>query len=177
MLTAITGVNWGDEGKGRMVDLLSEQYDIVVRYQGGNNAGHTVINEKGKFILNLLPSGILRETTVNVMGNGMVIDLEHLVHEIENLRRGGIAISPENLKISERAVICMPYHKLLDCYEEDRLADAKYGSTRRGIAPVYGPAHGRSVPPGDDKSAPGGYRGLQKSHHRGRVRKAAGQRG
>ena len=118
MLTAITGVNWGDEGKGRMVDLLSEQYDIVVR--------------------NLLPSGILRETTVNVMGNGMVIDLEHLVHEIENLRRGGIAISPENLKISERAVICMPYHKLLDCYEEDRLADAKYGSTRRGIAPVYG---------------------------------------
>lgn len=138
MLTAITGVNWGDEGKGRMVDLLSEQYDIVVRYQGGNNAGHTVINEKGKFILNLLPSGILRETTVNVMGNGMVIDLEHLVHEIENLRRGGIAISPENLKISERAVICMPYHKLLDCYEEDRLADAKYGSTRRGIAPVYG---------------------------------------
>ena len=100
MLTAITGVNWGDEGKGRMVDLLSEQYDIVVRYQGGNNAGHTVINEKGKFILNLLPSGILRETTVNVMGNGMVIDLEHLVHEIENLRRGG--------------------------------------STRRGIAPVYG---------------------------------------
>ena len=138
MLTAITGINWGDEGKGRMVDLLSEQYDIVVRYQGGNNAGHTVINEKGKFILNLLPSGILRETTVNVMGNGMVIDLEHLVHEIENLRRGGIAISPENLKISERAVICMPYHKLLDCYEEDRLADAKYGSTRRGIAPVYG---------------------------------------
>ena len=73
MLTAITGVNWGDEGKGRMVDLLSEQYDIVVRYQGGNNAGHTVINEKGKFILNLLPSGILRETTVNVMGNGMVL--------------------------------------------------------------------------------------------------------
>ena len=138
MLTAIIGVNWGDEGKGRMVDLLSEQYDIVVRYQGGNNAGHTVINEKGKFILNLLPSGILRETTVNVMGNGMVIALEHLVHEIENLRRGGIAISPENLKISERAVICMPYHKLLDCYEEDRLADAKYGSTRRGIAPVYG---------------------------------------
>lgn len=138
MLTAITGVNWGDEGKGRMVDLLSERYDIVVRYQGGNNAGHTVINEKGRFILNLLPSGILRETTVNVMGNGMVIDLEHLVHEIEALRKGGIAVGPENLKISERAVICMPYHRLLDCYEEDRLADAKYGSTRRGIAPVYG---------------------------------------
>ncbi len=138
MLTAITGINWGDEGKGRMVDLLSEKYDIVVRYQGGNNAGHTVVNEKGKFILNLLPSGILREDVVNVMGNGMVIDIEHLVNEIENLRKGGINITPENLKISERAVICMPYHRMLDCYEEDRLADAKYGSTRRGIAPVYG---------------------------------------
>lgn len=138
MLTAITGVNWGDEGKGRMVDLLSENYDIVVRYQGGNNAGHTVINEKGKFILNLLPSGILREDVVNVMGNGMVIDMEHLCGEMAKLREGGIQISPENLKISDRAVICMPYHKLLDCYEEDRLADAKYGSTRRGIAPVYG---------------------------------------
>ncbi len=138
MLTAITGINWGDEGKGRMVDLLSEKYDIVVRYQGGNNAGHTVVNEKGKFILNLLPSGILREDVVNVMGNGMVIDIEHLVNEIENLRKGGITVTPGNLKISERAVICMPYHKLLDCYEEDRLADAKYGSTRRGIAPVYG---------------------------------------
>ncbi len=138
MLTAITGVNWGDEGKGRMVDLLSASYDIVVRYQGGNNAGHTVINEQGKFILNLLPSGILRKNVVNVMGNGMVIDLQHLVGEIENLRKGGIEISPANLKISERAVICMPYHRLLDCYEEDRLADAKYGSTRRGIAPVYG---------------------------------------
>ena len=138
MLTAITGVNWGDEGKGRMVDLLSEKYDIVVRYQGGNNAGHTVINEKGKFILNLMPSGILREDVVCVMGNGMVIDMEHLCGEMAKLREGGIAISPENLKISDRAVICMPYHKLLDCYEEDRLADAKYGSTRRGIAPVYG---------------------------------------
>lgn len=138
MLTAITGVNWGDEGKGRMVDLLSERYDIVVRYQGGNNAGHTVVNERGKFILNLLPSGILRDSTVNVMGNGMVIDLEHLVNEIAALRKGGITITPEHLKISERAVICMPYHRLLDCYEEDRLAGAQYGSTRRGIAPVYG---------------------------------------
>ena len=81
MLTAIVGTNWGDEGKGRMVDLLSSDYDIVIRYQGGNNAGHTVINEKGKFILNLLPSGILRENTVNVMGCGMVIDIEHLYNE------------------------------------------------------------------------------------------------
>ena len=78
MLTAVVGINWGDEGKGRMVDLFSADHEIVVRYQGGNNAGHTVVNPRGKFILNLLPSGILRETTVNVMGNGMVVDIEHL---------------------------------------------------------------------------------------------------
>lgn len=137
MLTAIVGVNWGDEGKGRMVDLFSSEYDIVIRYQGGNNAGHTVINHKGKFILNLLPSGILRETTVNIMGNGMVVDIEHLCGEIQKLKDGGVEISPSNLKISDKAVICMPYHKLLDILEEERLGDAKFGSTRRGIAPVY----------------------------------------
>lgn len=137
MLTAIVGTNWGDEGKGRMVDLLSSDYDIVARYQGGNNAGHTVVNEKGKFILNLLPSGILRETTVNVMGTGMVIDIEHLAGEVSSLREKGIKITPDNLKISDKAIICLPYHKLLDILEEDRLADAKFGSTRRGIAPVY----------------------------------------
>ena len=137
MLTAIVGINWGDEGKGRMVDLLSENYDIVVRYQGGNNAGHTVVNERGKFILNLLPSGILRDNTVNVMGPGMVIDLEHLFGEVDRLRRAGIEITPDHLKISDRATICMPYHKMLDILEEDRLGDAKFGSTRRGIAPVY----------------------------------------
>ncbi|MEE0835164.1 MAG: adenylosuccinate synthase, partial [Clostridia bacterium] len=115
----------------------SENYDIVVRYQGGNNAGHTVVNDKGKFILNLLPSGILRDNTVNVMGPGMVIDVEHLYGEVEKLREAGISITPDNLKISDRAVICMPYHKMLDCLEEDRLGDAKFGSTRRGIAPVY----------------------------------------
>ncbi len=137
MLTAIVGINWGDEGKGRMVDLFASEYDIVIRYQGGNNAGHTVINNRGKFILNLLPSGILSETTVNVMGNGMVIDIQHLTEEIKRLTDKGIKITPENLKISDKAVICMPYHKLLDCLEEDRLGDAKFGSTRRGIAPVY----------------------------------------
>ncbi len=137
MITAIVGINWGDEGKGRMVDLLSERYDVVCRYQGGNNAGHTVINNRGKFVLNLLPSGILRDETVNVMGPGMVIDVEHLFHEVERLREAGIAITPDHLKISDRATICMPYHKLLDVLEEDRLGDAKFGSTRRGIAPVY----------------------------------------
>ncbi len=137
MLTAIVGINWGDEGKGRMVDLLSEQYDVICRYQGGNNAGHTVVNERGKFILNLLPSGILRQETVNVMGVGMVIDVEHLFHEVQRLRDAGIEITPAHLKISDKATICMPYHKLLDVLEEERLADKKFGSTRRGIAPVY----------------------------------------
>ena len=137
MLTSIVGINWGDEGKGRMVDLLSQKYDVVVRYQGGNNAGHTVINDKGKFVLNLMPSGILRDETVNVLGPGMVIDTEHMFHEVERLRDGSITITPEHLKISDKAVICMPYHKLLDCLEEDRLADKKFGSTRRGISPAY----------------------------------------
>ena len=138
MLTSISGINWGDEGKGRMVDLLSEDYDIVCRYQGGNNAGHTVINHLGEFILNLLPSGILRENVVNVMGSGMVIDIEHLSKEVANLTKAGVKISPENLKISNRAIITLPYHVMQDCLEEERLGDAKYGSTRRGIAPVYG---------------------------------------
>ena len=106
MLTAIVGINWGDEGKGRMVDLLSENYDIVARYQGGNNAGHTVQNHLGKFILNLLPSGILRPDVVNVMGPGMVIDLQHLCGEIDRLRQAGISITPNNLKISDRAITC-----------------------------------------------------------------------
>ncbi len=138
MLTAIVGVNWGDEGKGRMVDLLSESYDVICRYQGGNNAGHTVVNEKGRFILNLLPSGILREETVNVMGGGMVIDLEHLCGEIGALQANGVSILPKNLKISDKAFICLPFHKAQDILEEDRLGDKKYGSTRRGIAPAYG---------------------------------------
>ncbi|MCL2096350.1 MAG: adenylosuccinate synthase [Oscillospiraceae bacterium] len=138
MLTVIAGINWGDEGKGRMVDLLGADYDIICRYQGGNNAGHTVVNEKGRFILNLLPSGILRDGAVNVMGAGMVIDIEHLSGEISTLYEKGVGVAPENLKISDKAFICMPYHKKQDILEEERLADKKYGSTRRGIAPVYG---------------------------------------
>lgn len=138
MLTAIVGINWGDEGKGRMVDLLSEEQDVVVRYQGGNNAGHTVVNHLGKFILNLLPSGILREEVVCVMGNGMVIDIEHLAGEVKRLTDAGVKITPENLKISDKAQICMPYHVALDRMEEQRLKDKKFGSTGRGISPVYG---------------------------------------
>lgn len=121
-----------------MVDLLSEKQDIVCRYQGGNNAGHTVINHLGKFVLNLLPSGILRPEIINVMGPGMVIDLAHLCGEIGRLQKAGVAVTPANLKISDRAVICLPYHVQQDILEEERLADKKFGSTRRGIAPVYG---------------------------------------
>ena len=137
MLTAIVGINWGDEGKGRMVDLLSERQDIIVRYQGGNNAGHTVMNDNGKFVLNLLPSGILRADKVNVMGGGMVVDVEHLYKEVGRLRDAGVSISPDNLVISDRAVICFPFNVMQDCLEEDRLGDRKFGSTRRGIAPIY----------------------------------------
>ena len=129
---AVVGINWGDEGKGRMVDLIAKDYDIVIRYQGGNNAGHTIVNEYGKFALHLIPSGIFSEGVVNVLGNGVVIDLEDLCREIDNLRAHGIRITPENLKISERATIVFPFHRALDGLE-----DRKYGSTLRGIAPVY----------------------------------------
>lgn len=138
MLAAVVGINWGDEGKGRMVDLLASKFDIVARYQGGNNAGHTVVNDHGKFILNLIPSGIANEGVINVMGNGMVIDIEHLCGEIARVRDIGISVTPQNLRISDRATICMPYHRLLDVLEEERLGSHGYGSTHRGIAPVYG---------------------------------------
>ncbi|SHH79199.1 Adenylosuccinate synthetase [Sporobacter termitidis DSM 10068] len=120
-----------------MIDLLAEKYDIVVRYQGGSNAGHTVVNKFGKFALNLIPSGIFQEHAVNILGNGTVIDLEHLCGEMQKLRDRGIKITPDNFKISNRAIIVFPFHKEQDALEEDRLAGAAYGSTKRGIAPVY----------------------------------------
>ena len=135
--TAIVGINWGDEGKGRMVDLLTEQFDVVVRYQGGGNAGHTVINEYGKFALHLLPSGIFRKNVVNVLGNGVAMDPESLMNEIRDVTEKGVAVTPENLKISDRASLLMPWHRRLDELEEQRLADQKYGSTKQGIAPFY----------------------------------------
>lgn len=134
---AIVGINWGDEGKGRMVDLLTEKYDVVVRYQGGGNAGHTVINEYGKFALHLIPSGIFRKGVVNILGDGVALDPENLWLEIESIREKGVRITPENLKISNRASLLMPWHRELDALEEQRLADKKYGSTKQGIAPFY----------------------------------------
>lgn len=134
---AIVGINWGDEGKGRMVDLLTEQFDIVVRYQGGGNAGHTVVNELGKFALHLLPSGVFRKGVVNILGNGVALDCENLWKEIDELNSKGVSVTPENLKISDRASLLLPWHRELDALEEDRLKGKKYGSTRQGIAPFY----------------------------------------
>ena len=134
---AIVGINWGDEGKGRMVDLLTEDYDVVIRYQGGGNAGHTVVNDYGKFALHLLPSGVFHPGVVNILGNGVALDAENLWIEIESLREKGVAISPENLKISDRASLLLPWHRELDALEEARLADKQYGSTKQGIAPFY----------------------------------------
>ena len=134
---AIVGINWGDEGKGRMVDYLTNHFDVVVRYQGGGNAGHTVVNDRGTFALHLLPSGIFRESVVNILGNGVALDCENLLAEMNTLRAAGVSITPENLKISDRASLLLPWHRELDGLEEARLADKKYGSTKQGIAPFY----------------------------------------
>ena len=134
---AIVGINWGDEGKGRMVDLLTENYDVVVRFQGGGNAGHTVVNEFGKFALHLLPSGVFRKGVMNVLGNGVALDCENLCSEIDDLASKGVEITPDNLMISDRASLLLPWHRMLDELEEKRLANKKYGSTKQGIAPFY----------------------------------------
>ena len=135
---AIVGINWGDEGKGRMVDYLAQSYDVVIRYQGGNNAGHTVVNELGEFKLNLLPSGIFRPEKINLLGAGTVIDLAGLCKEMDEVRSGGVSITPDNLKISDRAMMVLPFHPLQDKLEEIRLGKDSYGSTLRGISPIYG---------------------------------------
>ena len=134
---AIVGINWGDEGKGRMVDLLTQDYDVVVRYQGGGNAGHTVINEFGKFALHLLPSGIFRQNVVNILGCGVALDAENLWKEMEQVQAQGVALTPDTLKISDRCSLLLPWHRELDALEEQRLQDKKYGSTKQGIAPFY----------------------------------------
>ena len=134
---AIVGVNWGDEGKGRMVDLLTEDYDIVIRYQGGGNAGHTIVNDKGKFALHLLPSGIFRDGVMNILGNGVAVDIEALSREMADVASKGVELTPDNFMISDRASLLLPWHVKLDCLEEERLKDKKYGSTKSGIAPFY----------------------------------------
>ena len=134
MIRAIVGANWGDEGKGKITDYCAEQSDIVVRFQGGSNAGHTIINEYGKFALHQLPSGIFNKNTVNIIGNGVALNIEYLMEEIESIVSKGIKF---NLLISDRAQVLLPHHVLLDVYEEERLGDRKFGSTKSGIAPFY----------------------------------------
>ena len=134
MVRAIVGANWGDEGKGKITDLCAEQSDIAVRFQGGSNAGHTIINQHGKFALHQLPSGVFNPNTVNIIGNGVALNIEYLMEEIESVVSKGIKF---NLLISDRAQVLLPHHVLLDIYEEERLGDRKFGSTKSGIAPFY----------------------------------------
>ncbi|MDF2513026.1 MAG: Adenylosuccinate synthase [Herbinix sp.] len=135
MVKAIVGANWGDEGKGKITDMLSEEADIIVRYQGGSNAGHTIINEYGKFALHLLPSGVFYKHTTSVIGNGVALNIPYLVEEINSLVGRGVP-RPKVL-VSDRAQIMMPYHILFDQYEEERLGGKSFGSTKSGIAPFY----------------------------------------
>lgn len=135
MVKAIVGGNWGDEGKGKITDLLAVQSDIVVRYQGGANAGHTIINEYGKFALHLLPSGVFRKEVTNVIAQGVALNIKTFFDEIDNLVERGVPMP--NIKISDRAQLVMPYHILFDKLEEDRLGTKGFGSTKSGIAPFY----------------------------------------
>ena len=136
MVRAIVGANWGDEGKGKITDMLAQQSDIVVRFQGGANAGHTIINDYGKFALHLLPSGVCHSHVVNIIGPGVALDIEALLREVASLEEKGVPAP--NLLISDRAQVLMDYHVAFDCYEEERLGKKSFGSTKSGIAPFYG---------------------------------------
>lgn len=135
MVRAIVGACWGDEGKGKITDMLAENSDIIVRFQGGSNAGHTIINDYGKFALHLLPSGVFYNHTTSVIGNGVALNIPYLVKEVEELVSKGVP-RPKIL-VSDRAQILMPYHILFDEYEEERLGKKSFGSTKSGIAPFY----------------------------------------
>jgi adenylosuccinate synthase len=135
MVRAIVGANWGDEGKGKITDTLAKKADIVIRFQGGSNAGHTIINDYGKFALHLLPSGVFYKHTTNIIGNGVALNIPYLINEINSVVEKG-APRP-NVLVSDRAQLLMPYHILQDTYEEARLAGKAYGSTKSGIAPFY----------------------------------------
>ncbi|MCI8454107.1 MAG: adenylosuccinate synthase [Lachnospiraceae bacterium] len=135
MVRAIVGANWGDEGKGKITDMLARESDIIVRFQGGSNAGHTIINNYGKFALHLLPSGVFYSHTTSVIGNGVALNIPFLVQELKEITDQGVPMP--KILVSDRAQILMPYHILLDTYEEARLAGKSFGSTKSGIAPFY----------------------------------------
>jgi adenylosuccinate synthase len=143
MVIAVIGAQWGDEGKGKIVDLLAERFDIVVRYQGGHNAGHSVQIGNQSFVLHLLPSGIVHEGKTCVLGNGMVIDPKAFFEEADRLASQGIHITPERVKVSSRAHLILPYHRALDHTSEERLGNEKVGTTLRGIGPAYEDKAGR----------------------------------
>lgn len=135
MVRAIVGANWGDEGKGKITDMLGEVSDIIVRFQGGSNAGHTIINKYGKFALHLLPSGVFYDHTTSIIGNGVALNIPYLLKEIQGIVERGVPMP--KILVSDRAQIMMPYHVLFDQYEEERLGKASFGSTKSGIAPFY----------------------------------------
>lgn len=135
MVRAIVGANWGDEGKGKITDMLAKESDIIIRFQGGSNAGHTIVNDYGKFALHLLPSGVFYGHTTSIIGNGVALNIPYLVNEIKALTDRGVP-KPKIL-VSDRAQILMPYHVLFDAYEEERLGNKSFGSTKSGIAPFY----------------------------------------
>lgn len=135
MVRAVVGANWGDEGKGKITDMLGKEADIIVRFQGGANAGHTIVNEYGKFALHTLPSGVFYEHTTSVIGNGVALDIPRLFEEIQSVVEKGVPVP--KILVSDRAQIVMSYHKLFDAYEEERLAGKSFGSTKSGIAPFY----------------------------------------
>ena len=135
MVRAIVGANWGDEGKGKITDMLAKESDIIIRFQGGSNAGHTIINNYGKFALHLLPSGVFYGHTTSVIGNGVALNIPYLVNEIDELVKRGVP--KPRILVSDRAQILMPYHILFDAYEEERLGGKSFGSTKSGIAPFY----------------------------------------
>lgn len=135
MVKAIVGANWGDEGKGKITDMFATESDIVIRFQGGANAGHTIINDYGRFALHTLPSGVFNDNTVNIIGNGVAFDVEKFLKEINSVVEGGVPMP--KILVSDRAQIVMPYHVIFDVYEEERLGKAAFGSTKSGIAPFY----------------------------------------
>ena len=135
MVRAIVGANWGDEGKGKITDMLAKESDIIIRFQGGSNAGHTIINDYGKFALHLLPSGVFYQHTTSIIGNGVALNIPYLIKEIQSIVDRGVP--KPHILVSDRAQILMPYHVLFDTYEEARLAGKSFGSTKSGIAPFY----------------------------------------
>ena len=135
--TVVIGAQWGDEGKGKIIDILAKKSNYVVRFQGGNNAGHTVVVKDKKFILHLIPSGILHKGKICIIGNGVVIDPKALLDEIDKLKKEGIAVSKKNLMIDEKAHVIFPYHKILDSLKEENKGATKIGTTKRGIGPCY----------------------------------------